>query len=226
MYIFDTPGCIIQFEFVFRFIPSVYHLPLSPPRIWRRYVDISKMVSLPFILSSSSFSCSRSNTRKSGHSSFKSNLSSHLAGRCSYTGYHVKNSSSEQLLIPSDHSIIEPIQCYPESHGSSLSQQWYSLNHSKCTKAEEDRLSKNSGGYYLLTTTLNTDQPTQKTPRNTKRDSARMTSKSPSSPTGKKLFRASAEPREIIMPNETRRSYGIGGAGNIRKYILLYSPQA
>ncbi|QSZ28789.1 hypothetical protein DSL72_003294 [Monilinia vaccinii-corymbosi] len=180
------------------------------------------MVSLtPFILSSSSFSCSRSNSKRSTQSSIKSKLSSHIAGRGSCTTYLANNTSREQLLVPSDLSLVEPVQSYrQEPRRLSLGKHWYFLNHSKSAKPEEAISPRKAfEGYYLLAAASRPAQSTETSPRDRKRNSASMASNFPSSVDGNtnNLGGESFESATTNTPNEQRRSYGIGGAGNIRK---------
>ncbi|THV45563.1 hypothetical protein BGAL_0474g00040 [Botrytis galanthina] len=173
------------------------------------------MVSLsPFVFLSSSFSCSRSGSEK--RSRIKSRFPSKIAGRTSYTVYRAENSSRE-LLVPSDHRIAEPIQSYQEPRRSSLGQNWHLPNHSKGTKTEASNSNREFGSYYLLAVT---SRPTPSTTRSLpeKRQSMTMASKFPPSDEGtNNIFGESFGSTTKDVQGERRRSYGIGGAGNIRK---------
>ncbi|KAJ8061460.1 hypothetical protein OCU04_009278 [Sclerotinia nivalis] len=184
------------------------------------------MVSLtPFILSSSSFSCSRSGSKT--RSRIKSKLPSKIAGRTSYTTYCAHNTSRERLLVPSDHSLVEPIQDYQEPRRSSLGQHWYFPNHSKSTKDEADNSNKEFGGYYLLAVASRPAQSTERSPTE-RRDSSTMASNFPPAANGNtnNIFGETFDSTPADIQGERRRSYGIGGAGNIRKPSeMIYTPR-
>ncbi|EDN92113.1 predicted protein [Sclerotinia sclerotiorum 1980 UF-70] len=188
----------------------------------QRHTD---MVSLtPFILSSS-FSCSRSGSKT--RSRIESKLPYKIAGKTSYTTYCAHNTSRERLLIPSDQSPAEPIQDYQESRRSSPSQHWYFPNHSKSTKDEAGSSNKEFAGYYLLAVV---SRPAQSTERSAteKRDSPNIASNlSPSTNSNvNDIFRETFDSTTIDTHGERPRSYGIGGAGNIRKPSeVIYTPR-
>ncbi|ESZ94089.1 hypothetical protein SBOR_5509 [Sclerotinia borealis F-4128] len=171
---------------------------------------------IPLILSSSTFSCSRSNSRKSSHTRIKSKLSSSIARRSSHTPYRGYNNSREQLLVPSDHSLVEPIHNYQqEPRPSSLDQHWYCLKSSKSTKSQASNSNKEFGGYYLLAATSRSAPSTETSPRY-KRNSAPMASDPGSANANtNNIFGESFESTATDIRDERRRSYGIGGAGNI-----------
>lgn len=177
------------------------------------------MVSLlSFILSSSSFPCSEStSTSKNRSSRIKSKFESKITRR-TYTTYTTHNTSREQLLIPSD-CQVDPIQNYQEPRRSSLGQHWY---HSKSTRAEVDRTKREFGDYYLLAVASRPAQyqPTQRSSR-VKQKSVAMPSNAPSPGDGNgninNIFGETFESTTTDIQDERRRSYGIGGAGNIRE---------
>ncbi|KAB8293440.1 hypothetical protein EYC80_007752 [Monilinia laxa] len=167
------------------------------------------MVSLtPFIFSSPSFSCSISSSKRSAHSRTKFRLSSHITGRSSYATYRAENASREQLLDPLDHSLIEPTQIYNQ---------------------EPRRLTLGKfEDYYLLEATSRPVLSTEIQPRDSKKNSARMASNFRPDANGNtnSIFGESFETTTATLRNERRRSYGIGGAGNIRKPSeVIYTPR-
>ncbi|TGO49136.1 hypothetical protein BOTNAR_0442g00070 [Botryotinia narcissicola] len=178
----------------------------------------------PFVFLSSSFSCSRSGSKK--RSRINSRFPSNIAGRTSYTIYRAENSSREQLLVPSDHRIAEPIQRFQVSRRSSLGQNWHLSDHSKGTKTEANNSSREFGSYYLLAVT---PRPTPSTTRSLpeKRQSIRMASRFPPSDEGmNNISGESFGSATKDVQGERRRSYGIGGAGNIRKPSeVIYTPR-
>ncbi|KAG4026575.1 hypothetical protein MFRU_039g00530 [Monilinia fructicola] len=193
-------------------------------------LDIDMVSLTPFILSSPSFSCSRSRSKESAYSRSKFTLSSHITGRGSYTTYRAENTSREQLLDPLDHSLVEATpSSHQEARRLSLGHHWYFLNHSKTTRTEEtDSSGKEFEGYYLLAATSRPTPSTERQPRDSKRNSTRMASNFPPSANGNtnSIFGETFEPPTTNSRNEQRRSYGIGGAGNIRKPSeVIYTPR-
>ncbi|CAD6451325.1 a0ec38dc-444c-455d-994a-9892e341f82f [Sclerotinia trifoliorum] len=195
---------------------------LQRPQCLATYIFDIDMVSLtPFILSSS-FSCSRSGSKT--RSKIKSKL---LAGKTSYTTYCAHNTSRERLLIPSDHSLAEPVQDFQEPRRSSPSQHWYFPNHSKRTKDEAGSSKNEFAGYYLLAVASRPAQSMERRPTE-KRDSPSTASNSSPSTNGNvnNIFRETVDSTAIDTQGERRRSYGIGGAGNIRKPSeMIYTPR-
>ncbi|KAF7853810.1 uncharacterized protein EAF02_011800 [Botrytis sinoallii] len=183
------------------------------------------MVSLsPFVFLSSSFSCSRSGSKK--RSRIKSRFSSKIAGQTSYTIYRAENSSLEQLLVPSDHSIAESIQSYQESRRSSLGQNWHLSSHSKGTKIEANNSNREFGSYYLLAV-ISGPAPSTAKSLPEKRKSITMASKFPPSDEGtNKIFGESFGSATKDVQGERRRSYGIGGAGIFVNHPrVIYTPR-
>ncbi|KAB8293439.1 hypothetical protein EYC80_007752 [Monilinia laxa] len=188
------------------------------------------MVSLtPFIFSSPSFSCSISSSKRSAHSRTKFRLSSHITGRSSYATYRAENASREQLLDPLDHSLIEPTQIYNQEPRRLTLGSWYFLKHSKITRTvETDSSSQEFEDYYLLEATSRPVLSTEIQPRDSKKNSARMASNFRPDANGNtnSIFGESFETTTATLRNERRRSYGIGGAGNIRKPSeVIYTPR-
>ncbi|CCD50648.1 hypothetical protein BofuT4_P024570.1 [Botrytis cinerea T4] len=177
----------------------------------------------PFALWPSS-SCSRSGSQK--RSRIKSRFPSKITGRTSYTIYRTQNTSREQLLIPSDRIIVEPTQSRQESRRSSLGQNWHLSNHSKCTKPEANNSNKEFGSYYLLTV-IPRPAPSTERSLSDKRSSTTMASNFPSSADGtNNIFGESFGSATKDVHGERRRSYGIGGAGNIRRPSeVIYTPR-
>lgn len=222
MYIFGMP--YIATNLVSRFLSSLLSI-ICRTCPHRPGVDTSigiDMVSLsPFVFLSSPFSCSRSGSEK--RSRIKSRFPSKIAGRTSYAVYRAENSSRE-LLVPPDHRIAEPIQSYQEPRRSSLGQNWHLPNHSKGTKTEANHSNREFGSYYLLAVT---SRPTPSTTRSLpeKRQSMTMASKFPPSDEGtNNIFGESFGSTTKDVQGERRRSYGIGGAGNIRRWYLFFYP--
>ncbi|KAF7945534.1 hypothetical protein EAE96_010301 [Botrytis aclada] len=182
------------------------------------------MVSLsPFVFLSSSFSCSRSSSKK--RSRIKSRFPSKISGRTSYTIYCAENTSREQLLNPSDHNIVEPIQSHQGSRRSSLGQNWHLSNHSKGTKTEANNSNREFGSYYLLALTSRPAPSTERSLSEREKSMA-MASKFPPSVHGTNIFGESFGSATKDVQDERRRSYGIGGAGNIRKPSeVIYTPR-
>ncbi|RAL60665.1 hypothetical protein DID88_009983 [Monilinia fructigena] len=125
--------------------------------------------------------------------------------------------------------MVEPTQNYnQEPRRLSLGSHWYFLNHSKITRTgETDSPSKEFEGYYLLAATSRPVSSTERQHRDSKRNSARMASNFPPAANGNadRIFGESFETTTATLRNERRRSYGIGGAGNIRKPSeVIYTP--
>jgi hypothetical protein len=163
------------------------------------------------LLTPSVLSCSPSSTTSSYTFPFsKTRKAKILSKEKSHSLYRDVNSSLEHLLLSKDQSVID---CHRPAIPLPLSrrQSWSLFSFRTFTKQSQSQEEKGHRAFYLLAAATNA--PLGSSSRDRKVGNiVKMSSSFPSSSDG--LF---GSPAQTGAQGERRRSFGIGGAGNIRK---------
>jgi hypothetical protein len=161
------------------------------------------------LLTPSVLSCSTSTSTSSYTFPFsKTRKAKNSSKEKSHSLYCDDNSSLEYLLLSKDQSVIE---CHRPAIPLPRRQSWSLLSFRTFTKQSQSQEEKGHRAFYLLAAATNA--PLGSSSRDRKVGNiVKMSSSFPTSSDG--LF---GSPAQTGTQGERRRSFGIGGAGNIRK---------